>query len=165
MPILHEKIVVNDHCEALESPCGEDDGVACISEDRVRQNLYATRDLNLDITAVSHPRSMWLDKLLSTNVDDAADVYTALARAGDIAHGSAHSSTQGVSHTHEAVARLCKSHLELDRNMHMAEADYSTALMQILLSELTGKGDLLVGVPEEWTTSVGVSDGVLPWSI
>jgi SAM-dependent methyltransferase len=160
-----EHHVVNDHCEALESPCGEDDGVACISEDRVRQNLYATRDLNLDITAVSHPRSMWLDKLLSTNVDDAADVYTALARAGDIAHGSAHSSTQGVSHTHEAVARLCKSHLELDRNMHMAEADYSTALMQILLSELTGKGDLLVGVPEEWTTSVGVSDGVLPWSI
>ena len=61
--------------------------------------LHATRDLNLDITAVSHPRSMWLDKLLSTNVDDAADVYTALARAGDIAHGSAHSSTQGVSHT------------------------------------------------------------------
>jgi SAM-dependent methyltransferase len=131
-----------------------------------------------DITAISHPRSKWLNKLLidaaarseGSSVGGAGEVYTALVRAGDIAHGTAHSSTQGLSHTHEDVARLCKCHLELDRNMHMEEAGYDTALMHILLSELTGKGDLLVGIPSEWMghpvdSDIDVSPvHQLPWS-
>mmetsp|Transcript_9361 Transcript_9361/g.17463 ORF Transcript_9361/g.17463 Transcript_9361/m.17463 type:complete len:602 (-) Transcript_9361:155-1960(-) len=118
-----------------------------------------------DITELSHPRSEWLNRVLKTSKEcNAGELYAALARAGDIAHGSAHSSTQGSSHTHEEVARLCKSHLEMDRNMHMQEYAYQTALMRILLSDLTGKGDLLVGVPKEWGgPSSGSSISTLPW--
>ena len=122
-------------------------------------------EVDVDVSAVSHPRSVWLNTYLTAagpHGGAAGEVYTALARAGDIAHGAAHSDTQGVLHTHEALARMCKSHLELDRNMHMKEAGYDTALMQILLSELTGKGDLLVGVPKEWITASG--DSSLPWA-
>jgi hypothetical protein len=49
--------------------------------------------------------------------------------------------------------------------MHMKEAGYNTALMRILLSKLTGKGDVLVGIPSEWigASSSGGASPPLPW--
>jgi hypothetical protein len=164
--------------------CRDAQGQYCSVE--VTGAILSGREVNQTSTtidaaaSISHPRSKWLNQLLAGCPPgfSACEVYTALARAGDIAHGSAHSSTQGQSHTHEAIARACKSHLELDRNMHMEEAGYDTALMQLLLSELTGKGDLLVGVPREWTppppvavssveeqTVKTVCPPLLPWSV
>ena len=149
-------------CDIMQpTRCGNKASMSSVIRDSASANASAStstcsggedgQSKAVNITSLSHPRSKWLQKLLTdTKEGPAASVYAALARAGDIAHGLAHSSTQGNSHTHEATARLCKSHLELDRNMHMEEAGYDTALMQILLSELTGKGDLLVGIPKEW---------------
>jgi hypothetical protein len=100
---------------------------------------------------ISHPRSRWLADAMARHDEEPQRLFAAMARAGDISHGSAHSrsSEAGQNHTHEEVARVCKCHLELDRNMHMAEQGYETALMRLLRDDLTGKGDLLVGVPRE----------------
>lgn len=119
---------------------------------------------------ITHPRSRWLsDALLaaassaqisfsshSTELDCSAttltpaDIFAAMARAGDISHGEAHSGgTVGQTHLHAHEARLCKAHLELDRNMYMRERGYLTALLRLLRAELTGKSELLVGAPAE----------------
>jgi hypothetical protein len=89
------------------------------------------------------------------------ELFAAMARAGDISHGEGHSqSTVGQTHLHAHEARLCKCHLELDRNMCMQENGYITALMKLRQAELTGKSELLVGVSSEMMTERGM---MFPW--
>mmetsp|Transcript_9010 Transcript_9010/g.15249 ORF Transcript_9010/g.15249 Transcript_9010/m.15249 type:complete len:565 (-) Transcript_9010:95-1789(-) len=89
------------------------------------------------------------------------ELFAAMARAGDISHGEAHSlSTVGQNHLHAHEARLCKGHLELDRNMCMQEQGYQTTLLRLIQAELTGKSDLLVGAPSEVVAAGGM---LFPW--
>ena len=122
--------------------------------------------------SISHPQSQWLRDALHTasisnKVTDCGDavpsvqhVLAAMARAGDISHGEAHESTVGQRHPYVHEARLCKCHLELDRNMYMKEKQYHTCMMKLFQFELTSKSDLLVGVPSE---AVGSGDMLFPW--
>jgi hypothetical protein len=81
-----------------------------------------------------------------------------MVRAGDISHGRAHSHNVTYNAENEKIARLCKTYLEIDRNMHMREQGYETSLQHVMQSELTGKGELLVGISQE-----AISNGTLRW--
>ena len=66
----------------------------------------------------THPRSQWLRDSLRDPEDD----FRAIAKVGDISHGvSADDEYAGQTHAHAALARLCKTHIELDRNEAMRE--------------------------------------------
>lgn len=134
---------------------------------------------------ITHPRSQWLSEALrdasnlmepnttptSSSIDGGNrgepsnhspdDLFAAMARAGDISHGEAHSDgTAGKTHLHAHEARLCKGHLELDRNMCMREQGYRTAMLRLIQAELTGKSDLLVGAPTE---TLAAGNLMFPW--
>ena len=66
----------------------------------------------------THPRSQWLRDSLRDPEED----FKAIAKVGDISHGvSADDDYAGQTHAHAALARLCKTHVELDRNEAMRE--------------------------------------------
>jgi hypothetical protein len=119
---------------------------------------------------IVHPRSEWLYRALGGGAAAASLIGTAanagvgaeewfglMAKTGDISHGQAHVEGNFCANN-EAVARMCKCHLEVDRNCRMQEVGYRTVLSQLLQSELTSKGDLLAGVPEE-----SISTGRFRW--
>jgi len=67
---------------------------------------------------LTHPRSQWLRDSLRDPEED----FKAIAKVGDISHGvSADDEYAGQTHAHAALARLCKTHVELDRNEAMRE--------------------------------------------
>ena len=117
------------------------------------------------VPKIEHPRSTWLKSSLEQcsdvvmvdedeedgrNMRKEQKLFAAMARAGDISHGSAQVHEEVAKcHGHEDIARLCKTHLELDRNRRMEEVGYVTWLTRLLNDDVTGKGDLLVGVPKE----------------
>ncbi|CAG9465817.1 unnamed protein product [Pedinophyceae sp. YPF-701] len=110
----------------------------------------------VEVPQIGHPRSAWMRGALGSGAEEA---FGAMAKAGDIAHGAAHSDKAG-GHAHEDLARLCKTHLELDRLERMREAGYRVSLLRLLRDEQTGKGDLLLGVPERREEDLGLS---WPW--
>ncbi len=66
----------------------------------------------------THPRSRWLRDSLRDPEED----FKAIAKVGDISHGvSADDEYAGQTHAHAALARLCKTHVELDRSEAMRE--------------------------------------------
>ena len=71
-----------------------------------------------DLPEFTHPRSRWLRDSLRDPEED----FRAIAKVGDISHGvSADDEYAGQTHAHAALARLCKTHVELDRNEAMRE--------------------------------------------
>ena len=73
----------------------------------------------------THPRSQWLRDSLRDPEED----FRAIAKVGDISHGvSADEEHAGQTHAHAALARLCKTHIELDRNEAMREVCSSCLL-------------------------------------
>ena len=145
-----------------------------ISQDAVNTSTSVTLPLEQHISTSSTcllppppppalPPSHTLSHLHSHPHMSPDELFAAMARAGDISHGEAHTqNTAGLTHPHAHEARLCKCHLELDRNMCMQEAGYQTALMKLLQSELTGKSELLVGVPREVAGEPSLVSSPLP---
>ncbi len=71
-----------------------------------------------ELPELTHPRSHWLRSSLRDPEED----FKAIARVGDISHGvSADDEYAGQTHVHASLARLCKTHIELDRNEGMRE--------------------------------------------
>ena len=105
---------------------------------------------------VTHPRSDWLFGVLG-GAGQAEEWFGLMAKVGDISHGQAHSRGCFLPGS-EAIARACKAHLEADRGRRMEEVGFRVALTRLLQAELTGKGELLAGVPEE-----GLHQGRFYW--
>ena len=71
-----------------------------------------------ELPELTHPRSQWL----RSSLQDPEEDFKAVARVGDISHGvSADDEYAGQTHAHASLARLCKTHIELDRNEGMRE--------------------------------------------
>lgn len=128
--LKHRKVVAE--ANVAGEPVNKDgDYISCVSCD--------------NIPGITHPRSEWLHRELGA---DGEMWFSLMAKTGDISHGQAHSGGN-FNPVNEEVARMCKCHLEVDRNCRMQEVGYHTVLTQLLHSELTSKGDMLAGVPEE----------------
>ena len=75
-------------------------------------------DCGDSLPELTHPRSRWL----RSSLQDPQEDFKAVARVGDISHGvSADDDYAGQTHAHAALARLCKTHIELDRSEAMRE--------------------------------------------
>ena len=120
-------------------------------------SVFSTVQCSALPPAINHPRSHWLMQELGDDRIAAEALFNAMVKSGDISHGSAHEHGT-FNKDNEGIARMCKCYLEVDRNMHMKEVGYHTVLLRLIRSELTGKGELLVGVPQEV-----VEKGLMRW--
>ncbi|KXZ44231.1 hypothetical protein GPECTOR_70g461 [Gonium pectorale] len=59
-----------------------------------------------------------------------------------------------------AAARMCKEHIELDRNLAAEEEGYRTGLLKCFQWEAMAKNDLLVGVPAERSEWAGLVEAL-----
>lgn len=57
-------------------------------------------------------------------------------QVGDISHGASQDGGQGITHVHAPLARLCKLHIELDRNESAHEVSSSTSQRSYLMIQI-----------------------------
>ena len=97
--------------------------IATVPQPQLQRSIVQTDTDNSDerndgLPEFTHPRSQWLRNSLRDPEED----FKAIAKVGDISHGvSADDEYAGQTHAHAALARLCKTHVELDRNEAMRE--------------------------------------------
>ncbi|CAD7702304.1 unnamed protein product [Ostreobium quekettii] len=93
---------------------------------------------------VRHPRSQWM----RTALREPEQQFKLLAKIGDFALSTASTPT-ALEEDAETVSRLCKLHLEIDRNEAAKEVGYRVGLFKAIHHDRMAKGDVLAGVPEE----------------
>ena len=115
---------------------------------------------------ITHPRSKWLEQALPATKAN----FAMIARAADVSHAPAAEKKPGGTTTEgdalgsgaraaaetpessllgkdEALRRLSKLHVELDRALASEERGYFTALFKLIQPGLSAKNDLVVGAP------------------
>ncbi|GLC38916.1 hypothetical protein PLESTM_000795600 [Pleodorina starrii] len=113
---------------------------------------------------IRHPRSQWMRE----HLPDAEAQFRFMAKVADQNHSGASAVAPGVGSrggpedVAAVAARLCKAHVELDRNLAAAEDGYSVGMFKCFHWQEMAKSDLLVGVPPDRMEWVGFAEKLAP---